>query len=304
MSWDQAHGIAMIAAKHAHEDLKVQRNRYVDVFSSSKDFGVEVLVRPTGPLLGLYVAADDGGPACMLNAGLDEVEARHTLAHELGHHVLGHGTTLDHEVPSPQAWGEGWPEHEKAAEVFASWFLMPLPAVRAALDLSGIRTPTAPEHAYRIARWLGTPYATTVRHLIRLKFITRKTAGQWLKTTPAAIKHHLSHGLPPGPGTHIHLLAPHAHQAHLHAAAGDMLLLGFPATWNRIPPGFTTEDPHNDAALPWEGGPLAGRALWLSPNLPPTTTLTATAHPTCEELSITVHPTPPRSGCDYYWDQG
>ncbi|MFD0394650.1 ImmA/IrrE family metallo-endopeptidase [Streptomyces nogalater] len=70
----------------------------------------------------------------LLNASLNAVTQRHTAAHELGHHRLGHRTAADEEMDPALRWGDGsWPEEEKTAEAFAAWFLMPLPAVRAAL---------------------------------------------------------------------------------------------------------------------------------------------------------------------------
>jgi hypothetical protein len=61
--------------------------------------------QPLGGLLGLYVVAFHGGPACMLNCELEEVSMRNTLAHELGNHRVGHGTSVDHEDQPAGRWG-------------------------------------------------------------------------------------------------------------------------------------------------------------------------------------------------------
>ncbi|GCE01854.1 ImmA/IrrE family metallo-endopeptidase [Embleya hyalina] len=302
MSWGEAHGIAMIAAAHAHEDLKVRRDDYVDVFAALRAAGVEVMAQKLGPLLGLYVAADDHGPACLLNTGLAETDLRHTLAHELGHHVLGHGTTLDHDADRRWGrWGEDWPEHEKAAEAFASWFLMPLPAVRAACARIGVQRPSDPAEVYQIARWLGTPYATTVRHLVRVKSIGGAVERRWAGIAPAGLKSLLAHGCGFSSRAHVHTLGPGAHEGHARVGTGDLLWLDFPGTWDAVPRGLTCEDPFDGAQLPWgEAGFDGGRALWVTEDLDTTSALTATAGGG-ETFRITVSPTPRRRGSDHFW---
>ncbi|WP_439673352.1 ImmA/IrrE family metallo-endopeptidase [Embleya sp. MST-111070] len=291
----------MIAAAHAHQSLRVPRDDYVDVFAALKAANVEVVARKLGPLLGFYLASGDGGPACLLNEGLVETDIRHTLAHELGHHVLGHGTTLDHDGDRRWGrWGEDWPEHEKAAEAFASWFLMPLPAVRAACARVGVRHPSSPADVYRIARWLGTPYATTVRHLVRLKAIGRSTERMWVKNAPADLKNLLAHGLGISPRAHVHALGRGAHDAHIRVAAGDLLLLDFSGAWDAIPPGFANEDPSDQTQLSWEGGPDGNRALWVTEELNGVSTLTATSGD--EIFHVTVSPVPRRHGSDHFWE--
>lgn len=227
---------------------------------------------------------------------------RHTLAHELGHHRLGHGTSIDHDAHSTGRWGEGWPQHEKEAEAFASWFLMPLPAVLTALARCGIARPACPADVYRMARWLGTPYATTVRHLVRLKMIDKATERLWLKHSPGVLKAELAAGLAVAPGCHVHLLGPGAHSGTLHAAAGDCLLLEVPtADWDGVPTGTSTQAPADQEQLSLLGGAvLAPQVLWVTTELTGPLTLTASTT-TGEIFLLTVHRTPQRQGSDRFW---
>lgn len=294
----------MIAAVQAHEDLRVRRNDYVDVFGALRDAGIEVVGRPLGGLLGLYVAAGEGGPACLLNSGLEEVSMRHTAAHELGHHWLRHGTSVDHEAQSSGRWGNGWAQHERVAEAFASWFLMPLPAVQAALSRCGLRRPAVASDVYRLARWLGTPYATTVRHLVRLKMIDRTTESLWLKRSLMSLKTGLAAGLQLGAGSHIHLLGRSAHGGNVHAAAGDCLLLDVPASWEGSPPGTSTDAPDGEGQLSLLGDvevqPVSG-ALWVTDE-PAATSLALTATTAHgEPFHVAVRRTPQRQGSDRFW---
>lgn len=304
MSWNSAHGAAMIAAAQAHEALGTGSDGYLDVFGALRRAGVEVVGRRLGSLLGLYVDRFAGGPACLLNTGLEEVSMRHTAAHELGHHRMGHGTSIDHEEQSSGRWGEGWPQHEKEAEAFASWFLMPRPAARAALARCGLARPASPLDAYRMARWLGTPYATTVRHLVRLKTIDRTTEAVWLKHSPAALKADLAGGLPLGPHAHAHVLTPSAHGTLLHVAAGDCLLLDLSsADFDRLPAGLTRTPPalgSQMSLLELSPAPQQPGAAWVTEELQGDMTVTATAR-TGELFRVTVRRTPAREGSDAFW---
>ncbi|WP_328842856.1 ImmA/IrrE family metallo-endopeptidase [Streptomyces sp. NBC_00258] len=306
MSWNSAHGVAMIAAAQAHKELGPPADGYVDVFGALRQAGVEVVGRRLGALLGLYVDRFAGGPACLVNTGLEEVSMRHTAAHELGHHRLGHGTSIDHEEQSSGRWGEGWPQHEREAEAFASWFLMPLSAARAALSRCGLRRPGSPLDAYRMARWLGTPYATTVRHLVRLKLIDRSTEAMWLKHSPASLKADLTGGLPLGTQAHAHVLLPAAHGATLRVTAGDCVLLGIPAAfYDNLPAGLSRTPPGSGSQMSFLELPDAAegpRAVWVNEDLEGDTTMTATiTAPDAPLFRVTLQRTPSRDGSDAFW---
>jgi hypothetical protein len=109
----------------------------------------------------------------------------------LGHHRFDHGSRIDlgldlfDDVP---AQGVGSTSEERVAEAFASWFLMPRPAVVAGLGLLGVQRPTSPLDVYRLALLLGTGYRTTVRHLPNLRLLTRAVADSWLRVAPGRLK--------------------------------------------------------------------------------------------------------------------
>jgi IrrE N-terminal-like domain len=304
VSGNAAHGAAMIAAAQAHEALAVPVDEYIDVFGALRRAGVEVMGQELGGLLGLYVDRPDGVPGCLVNTGLEEVGMRHTAAHELGHHRMGHGTSIDHQEQSSGRWGEGWPQHEKEAEAFASWFLMPRPAARTALARCGLVQPQSPLDVYRMARWLGTPYATTVRHLVRLKMIDRATEAVWLKHSPGTLKAELAQGLPLGSQGHLHVLTAAAHDATLHVAAGDCLLLAVPgARYEDLPAGLAPAPPHEADQMSFLDLPAAPdrtRAVWVTGELDRDSTLTAQAGGQ-ELFRVSLRRTPGRTGCDRFW---
>ncbi|GAA3123412.1 ImmA/IrrE family metallo-endopeptidase [Nonomuraea salmonea] len=155
MNWDVAHRVASMAAVQAHRDLGVDRLQYVDVYAALRRAGVIGMARPMARLFGVYVSPQDNGPAVLLNENLDIIAQRHTAAHELGHHRLGHRSAYDQELDRATRWGDGtWPDEEKIAEAFAAWFLMP-PAVRASSARPDRRTPPS----VACARLSGGPLA-------------------------------------------------------------------------------------------------------------------------------------------------
>ena len=90
---------------------------------------VSVIIAPLGPdIAGLY-APLNGGVA--LIAGKDTpVRRRFTLAHELGHHCLGHGDRLD----TPETIRDAPTEDEVDANQFAAEFIAPQEAVESFVE--------------------------------------------------------------------------------------------------------------------------------------------------------------------------
>ena len=100
-TWSQAHRIANLAAALAHGDLGTDPGQFpVDVYSAIGDAGIILMWRPLPRLFGMYINEPGARPGILINNGLDHASQRHTAAHELGHHVLGHGTHADLELDS------------------------------------------------------------------------------------------------------------------------------------------------------------------------------------------------------------
>jgi len=109
----------------------------VDVFGIAQKRGVRVeasdeVVRER---LSGKVCIEDGTPIIHYNPQDTEVRQRFTVAHELGHLVLGHvrGGTC-HRDPRKNYNTQVFDPDERDANVFAATLLMPVPAVRIALQ--------------------------------------------------------------------------------------------------------------------------------------------------------------------------
>ncbi|MEU2113854.1 ImmA/IrrE family metallo-endopeptidase [Streptomyces sp. NPDC019507] len=301
MNWDVAHQIAAIEAVKAHRDLGVDRNTYVDVYAALLRAGVVGMARPMPRLFGVYASPQDNGPAVLLNSSLDIVAQRHTAAHELGHHRAGHGTALDEELDRARTWGDGsWPDEEKVAEAFAAWFLMPPPAIQAVLARIGVRRPQAPEHAYRVARWLGTSYAGTVNHLHRLRLVTRAQKTAWLRVKPAAIKADLAGSAVPGKA-HVHMIDTGAHGATMRVDAGDLVVLGDTrASFESLPHGLQApQDATGQLAL--GGHPTTVVAAEVTEAFTGAASITVPVPGAAELLEFTLERQAPRVGVQNLW---
>ncbi|MGI5461240.1 ImmA/IrrE family metallo-endopeptidase [Streptomyces sp. CA-249302] len=296
MNWGLAHRIASIAAVQAHRDLGIDRTQYVHVHRALGAADVIGMAQPMPRLFGVYFSPADQGPAVMLNASLNAVTQRHTAAHELGHHRLGHRTAADEELDPALRWGNGsWPEEEKTAEAFAAWFLMPLPAVRAALERICGGRPSSPEHVYRLARELGTSYAGTVRHLVNLRLLDSGRAGQWAKIPPAGLRSSMAGGASLPAQAQVHVITAASAGQTVYADAGDVLVLHLDnALFEVLPKGLE----------PWTSDgttPLASAVM--TDELPPGEqgSVEITVPSQSRPLRLTVVREAPRAGVDDTW---
>jgi hypothetical protein len=89
----------------------------------------------------------------------------YTGAHELGHHIYGHGEQFD-ELVEDRDKSRRWDPKEYEANCFASALLIPKTAVLKGLSSRGWNLKSiSPEQAYRMASWLGVGYTTFVGSL-------------------------------------------------------------------------------------------------------------------------------------------
>lgn len=119
------------AAAHARSRTPVADDAPVACLLTAIEdsIGVSVIIASLGPdIAGLY-APLNGGVA--LIAGKDTpVRRRFTLAHELGHHCLGHGDRLD----TPATIRDAPTEEEVDANQFAAEFIAPKKAVESFVE--------------------------------------------------------------------------------------------------------------------------------------------------------------------------
>lgn len=115
----------------------------------------------------------------------------YSCAHEIGHHVFGHGSHIDEVKEQTQKTKKS--SEEFLAEVFAGFLLMPKLAVNYGFSQRKWSChDCTPKQVFIIAGWLGVGYTTLVTHMCHtLKLITTTKAKELCKVLPGRIKKEL-----------------------------------------------------------------------------------------------------------------
>lgn len=295
LDWATAHRMAMMAANQAHRDLGIARDEHVDVFAAMRSAGVCCLTEPLGNLAGAYAGAELGGPVTLLNSRLDEITLRHTAGHELGHHRFGHALTADlGEELDRGGLGGVWPDEEKLAEAFAAWFLMPLPAVRAAMRRAGFSRPASPIDVHQVACWLGTSFAGTARHLVNLKLASMRQYNDWTRSWNRhgpELRSSLAGLLP---CDRVWVLGREADQASMHVLPGDTLVFRSGHVRRPLPQGLRREAGAQPSLQSQD-------VITVTNELAGPVSVTVTIPGIPGGLAITLIPAPIRLGIDTAW---
>jgi len=179
-------------AAEVHGDLAIPLDRPVDVFAIVERMGLVLAFAPLGGVSGMYLP-DRRSPGILLHEGHPRTRQRYTAGHELGHHVFGHAAEVDADLElALQRNPEGWPDHEKEAEAFGAWLLMPRRLIRKGLQELGIKTLTSAYDVYALSLWLGTSYTATVRQLSATRLVSYPVAERWARIPPKAVKQSLA----------------------------------------------------------------------------------------------------------------
>jgi hypothetical protein len=113
----------------------------------------------------------------------------YNCAHELGHHVFGHGTSIDElrEEAKENPWED---PKEFLADTFAGFTLMPILGLRRAFAARGLKPETATAaQMFTIACDFGVGYGTLLTHLSAgVNMISRARAAALRRVTPKALR--------------------------------------------------------------------------------------------------------------------
>jgi Zn-dependent peptidase ImmA (M78 family) len=128
---------------------------------------------------GVYAAL--AKPTILISALRPLSRRAFTCAHELGHHVFGHGSTID-ELKDEAEEGKFQP-NEFLVDAFAGFLLMPSQGIKRAFSSRNLDPATAtPEQMYAVACAFGVGYETLIGHLTySLKSVAAPRADQLRK---------------------------------------------------------------------------------------------------------------------------
>ena len=124
----------------------------------------------------------------------------YNCAHELGHHVFGHGSSIDElrEDAKSHPWED---PKEFLADTFAGFILMPIIGLRRAFSIRGWAPETAtPQQIFTVACEFGVGYATLLTHLSAgVNLISRNRVSVLQRTSPKALRTEILGALTPEP---------------------------------------------------------------------------------------------------------
>ena len=177
---------ALRAAATARATATLDQHRPICIYGLAEALGVTVRFNNIN-MEGMYHRC--ARPRIHLSALRPLPRRAYNCAHELGHHVFGHGSSIDElrEDASVHPWDD---PKEFLADAFAGVTLMPIIGLRRAFAVRGWtpQNASAPQ-LFSIACDFGVGYRTLVTHLVAsVHLISRARAAALQRLTPKVLR--------------------------------------------------------------------------------------------------------------------
>jgi Zn-dependent peptidase ImmA (M78 family) len=177
---------AMQAAAATRAMAKLDQSGPICIYALCETLGIQVRFNNIN-MEGMYQRGLP--PRIHLSARRPLPRRAYNCAHELGHHVLGHGWSIDElrEDAKARPWEN---PNEFLADTFAGFILMPIIGLRRAFSVRGWTPEKAtPAQIFTIACEFGVGYATLVTHLSAgVKMLSHGRAVSLQRVTPKALR--------------------------------------------------------------------------------------------------------------------
>ena len=177
---------AMQAAIATRAKAKLDQHGPICIYELSETLGVTVRFNNIN-MEGMYQRG--APPRIHLSARRPLPRRAYNCAHELGHHVFGHGSSIDElcENAKEHPWED---PKECLADTFAGFTLMPIMGLRYAFATRGWTPETAlAAQMFTIACDFGVGYGTLLTHLsASVHMISRERAAALQSITPKALR--------------------------------------------------------------------------------------------------------------------
>ena len=166
-----------------------------DVIGAVAERNVALLFRPLDRLWGAFITANDNERGIIVSTRLGLPAQRFTVAHELGHLMLGHRMSLDETIGfAGRNAPTSRPTQEAAADTFASELLAPKHLLLASARRHGWTKDELhrPENIYQLSLRLGITYQAACWALVTCEVLTRPEAARLQAATVKDLKRALA----------------------------------------------------------------------------------------------------------------
>ena len=222
-----------------------------DIVGAITERGIPLVFRPLDRLWGAFISSGSGTGGIIVNNRLGLAAQRFTLAHELGHLLLGHQSSLDETVGfEGRHTSRSRAVEEVAADAFASELLASGHLVIDCVERHGWNKDELrqPEIIYQLSLRLGINYQVACWGLVTAKVLTRAEAERLHGEPATNLKRTLApEGLTANSGADVWTLTRSDTDCFLEAEPGDLFAVhledhasaGY--TWSLVEAGTDAE---------------------------------------------------------------
>lgn len=180
---------ALFLAEKTRRAISSDLSTIIDPIMVAEKRGCDVRYLRINSLEGIYSRTPR---PCIVIGSMRPMGRRNfTCAHELGHHLLGDGLSLD-EINANRS--ETFSPTEFTADAFAGFFLMSQVAIRASLaNRKIVLEKLTPWNALTLSSQFGVGYTTIITHMTHsLKLLSQEQCNSLIALSPKKFKDHFS----------------------------------------------------------------------------------------------------------------
>lgn len=172
-------------ADSVRAELGLNMFQPINVFDTCLKFKIDVRFRSIN-MEGMYISSDDPEKSYIILSSLRPYSRRvFTCAHELGHHLYGHGSQID-LIYQDNNESDGYDHNERLVDIFASALLMPVAGIQLEFQKRKWDLKTAtPIQFFTISSVFGVGYQTLISNCSLNKLISFQKSKELLRYLPS-----------------------------------------------------------------------------------------------------------------------
>lgn len=166
-------------------DLGLNMFQPINVYDACEKLGLDVRFYRIN-MEGMYVSSDDPTNARIILSALRPFSRKvFTCAHELGHHLYGHGSKID-MIQKENGEQETYNDDERIVDIFASALLMPVAGIQLEFKRRNWDFKSAtPIQFFTISSVFGVGYQTLIYNCTLNRLISRTKSNELSKYSPS-----------------------------------------------------------------------------------------------------------------------